>query len=73
MTEACRLGIMNLLFAAAEGDTESLMKYHSSGMDMSLADYDKRAAIHLSAAEGHLEATKFLLEVAKVSPSPMDR
>lgn len=38
-----------------------------------MSDYDGRTALHLSAAEGHLDAIKFLLEICKVYPEPRDR
>jgi ankyrin repeat protein len=41
--------------------------------DMNMSDYDGRTALHLTCAEGHLEAVKFLLEVCKVHPEPKDR
>ena len=43
------------------------------GMDMSLADYDGRTALHLASAEGHVGVVKFLLEKCKVSPHVVDR
>ena len=43
------------------------------GMDMSLADYDGRTALHLASAEGHAGVVKFLLEKCKVSPHVVDR
>ena len=41
--------------------------------DMAVPDYDGRTAIHLAAAEGHLECVRFLLEKCKVSHNPTDR
>ena len=41
--------------------------------DMSIADYDGRTALHLAAAEGHIECVKFLLEKCHVPPYPKDR
>ena len=40
---------------------------------MECSDYDGRTALHVAAAEGHFELTKFLLEVLKVHPEPQDR
>lgn len=43
------------------------------GTNMEMCDYDKRTALHLAASEGHLEMVKFLINIAKVPPDPMDR
>lgn len=42
-------------------------------MDMSLSDYDGRTALHLAAAEGHLDCVNFLLSQCKVPFDYKDR
>lgn len=42
-------------------------------MDMSLADYDGRTAIHLAAAEGHVNCVEFLLKYCNVPYDVRDR
>lgn len=58
--------IVNLLFSAASGDVTALRRFKLSGMDVSLADYDGRTALHIAAAEGHLDFIRFLLEHCEV-------
>ncbi|XP_053380706.1 glutaminase kidney isoform, mitochondrial-like isoform X1 [Mercenaria mercenaria] len=65
--------VVNLLFSAYNGDVTAMRRYSLLGMDMSLADYDGRTALHLAAAEGHETIVKFLLEKCNVSPYVEDR
>ena len=50
-----------------------LCRHRLSGMDMTLCDYDGRTALHLAAAEGHLECVAFLLKHCNVPHNPKDR
>ena len=43
------------------------------GKDLNDCDYDGRTALHVCAAEGHLECTKFLINVANVKTDCVDR
>lgn len=42
-------------------------------MDMTLSDYDGRTALHLAAAEGHVECVDFLLRKCDVPYDVCDR
>ncbi|WAR22218.1 GLSK-like protein, partial [Mya arenaria] len=58
--------VVNLLFSAFNGDVTAMRRYALLGMNMSLADYDGRTALHLAAAEGHETIVRFLLEKCNV-------
>ena len=59
--------------AAAAGDLAWLRLVSEAGANLSVGDYDKRTAMHLAASEGHVDVIAFLIDVAKVDPSPHDR
>ena len=50
-----------------------LLTFALNNMNMSAPDYDGRTALHLAAAEGHLEILQLLIEQCDVNPEPKDR
>ncbi|XP_042348133.1 glutaminase kidney isoform, mitochondrial [Plectropomus leopardus] len=65
--------VVNLMFAAYSGDLSALRRFALSAVDMEQRDYDSRTALHIAAAEGHVEAVVFMTEICKVNPHMKDR
>ncbi|KAM3871907.1 glutaminase kidney isoform, mitochondrial-like [Diretmus argenteus] len=65
--------VVNLMFAAYGCDVAALRRFALLGVNMEETDYDSRTALHIAAAEGHVEAVIFLTEVCKVNPHVKDR
>ena len=65
--------VVALLFAAANNDIAALRRAFLRGQDMEVVDYDRRTALHVAAAEGHLSCVLFLLDTCRVSAVPLDR
>lgn len=59
-----RAQLADVCFAASWGDVSALKMMQHSGADLFSSDYDGRTALHLAAAEGHLDAVRFLVEAA---------
>ena len=53
--------VVELLWAAAEGDLRGLQRLVASGVPVAAADYDRRTALHIAAAEGQIEVARYLL------------
>lgn len=63
-----------LFHFAATGSLSSLKTLVAEGVDPKKeVNYDSRTALHLAAAEGHLDVVKYLLEEVKVPVNPLDR
>ena len=60
-----QLSLMNLLFAAYEGDLSEIRRLKTQGFDILMADYDKRTALHLAASEGKYDVVKYLVDYCK--------
>ena len=65
--------VIQILLASTSGDKLFLQRSWLQDIDLNVSDYDGRTALHLAAAEGHLEVVKFLVETCKVNPDPKDR
>ncbi len=48
-------------------------RFAMAGKDMNEGDYDGRTALHLAAAEGHLNVVRYLCERLCVTPDVRDR
>jgi hypothetical protein len=55
--------IIHLWFAAANGDVVRLRQLAARGVDVTIADYDRRSALHVAASNSHLAAVRFLVRV----------
>jgi hypothetical protein len=57
------MGVFNLLFAASRGHLQTIERIVADGeTDLDGCDYDKRSALHLASAEGHLAVVQYLVE-----------
>ena len=65
--------VVDLLFAAYNGDITALRRLYLTGQDMAAADYDRRTALHLAASEGRLECVQYLVDKCSVPIAPLDR
>lgn len=55
--------VFRLLFAASRGNLQAVQNIVAAGdTDLDGRDYDKRSALHLACAEGHLDVVKYLVE-----------
>ena len=51
------------ILAASKGNLDKMIKLiENKNVDINTCDYDKRTALHLAAAEGHIEIIKYLLD-----------
>jgi len=55
--------VTHLWFAAASGNVMRLRQLAARGVNVTIADYDRRSALHLAASSGHAEAVEFLISI----------
>ena len=63
---------LELCTAAGAGDMVQVKRLVEFGVDPTIGDYDKRTALHVSAAEGHEKIVEFLL-FSQADPNCKDR
>ncbi len=61
-----------LIWAASQGNFDELRRLVAQGVALEAADYDRRTAMHLAAAEGHAAVVQYLLAHG-ASLNPVDR
>src|SRR5262249_53333369 len=65
-------GVVNLCWAASQGDLAEAQKLAAQGVDLDGADYAGRTALHLAASEGAGHVVEYLIAKG-VHLSPVDR
>lgn len=63
---------VELCWAASYGDIDEIKKLVARGIELNTTDYDKRTALHISAAEGNANVVRYLL-LKGVDVNPVDR
>lgn len=53
--------VVELIWAASEGDLDAVISLVARGVDVAGADYDERTALHLAVAHGHEALARYLL------------
>ena len=61
------------LYIASNIYNSSMLRLWFQEIDLNQFDYDGRTPLHLAACEGKYECVDFLINLAEVNPSPIDR
>ena len=64
--------LVDLCWAASEGDLDGIRRLMVQGVDLEEADYDGRTALHLAASEGRAEVVAFFVRRG-IELAPFDR
>ncbi len=64
--------VVELIYAASEGDLEAVRRLVARGARLDHGDYDLRTPLHLAAAEGHERVVQYLIDQG-VPKAPRDR
>jgi glutaminase len=70
--QARRNLLVDLCWAASEGDVDGIRRLMVQGVDLEEADYDGRTALHLAASEGRAEVVDLFVQRG-IELSPVDR
>jgi len=70
--EAQITGLINLCWAASNGDFQEVQQLVARGINVNDADYDGRTALHLAASEGHHRIVNYLMQKG-AKPDATDR
>jgi len=64
--------VIELIYAASEGDLEAIRRLVARGADLGQGDYDLRTPMHLAAAEGHESIVQYFIDQG-ADLAPCDR
>ena len=70
--EADSDAVVELIYAASEGDVYGIQRLVARGAELDRGDYDLRTPLHLAAAEGHEHVVQYFIDQG-VELSPRDR
>ncbi len=70
--DGARRGVVELIYAAAEGDLGATQRLVARGVSLDAADYDLRTPLHLAAAEGHEAMVQYYMD-QRAELAPRDR
>lgn len=65
-------GVVQLCWAASQGDLREVQNLIATGIDPNGADYDGRTALHIAACEGHTKIVEYLIS-RKSNVDALDR
>ncbi len=64
--------LLEVLWAAANGDLLTIRRHVACGRPLHVADYDHRTPLHLAAAQGHADVLRFLINFFQNQVSRFD-
>ena len=64
--------VVELIYAASDGDLQAIRRLVARGADLEQGDYDLRTPLHLAAAEGHEHIVQYFIDQG-INLSPHDR